>query len=115
MAKKIVKKTIKTTTKKLTKKINKKTPDKSKKQTSKSTKSISKKIIYQKVKKTMLITEITRAYPECALIMMNHGLYCVGCGVAMYETLEEGATAHGMSDLEIDSMVKEMNSTIEKK
>ena len=129
MAKKIVKKTTKKIAKKIVKKtINKKSkPTKSIKKTLKiksinSKKPISKQIITslkqesnQLIKKTMLITEITRAYPECAIIMMTHGLYCVGCGVAMYETLEEGAKAHGMSELEIDQMIKEMNSVVNKR
>jgi hybrid cluster-associated redox disulfide protein len=95
MVKKIIKKTSKKPVAKLIKPISKKKSD--------------------KIKKTMLITEITGKYPECAMIMMTHGLYCVGCGVAMYETLEDGAKAHGMSDLEIDSMVKEMNSVVNKR
>ena len=109
MAKKTVKKAKKKTIKKIAKKLVKKTAKKTSK------KSVSKKISGQKIKKTMLITELTRQYPECAMIMMNHGLYCVGCGVAMYETLEDGAKAHGMSEQEIDHMVKEMNSAIQKK
>ncbi len=136
MAKKIVKKITKKTikyqpkkiVKKTTKKIIKSKPVKTTKKISKTKpiKSYSKKLVLkpikktqqklsQAVKKTMTIAEITRAYPECALIMMNHGLYCVGCGVAMYETLEEGARAHGISDLEIDDMMKEMNSAIAKR
>ena len=37
------------------------------------------------------------------------GLSCMGCPMAMQETLEEGCKAHGMSDKEIEELVGRLN------
>jgi hybrid cluster-associated redox disulfide protein len=61
------------------------------------------------IKKDERISEILKKKPEAGYIMMKHGIHCVGCHAAMYETLEQGAQMHGMSDKEIESMIKEIN------
>lgn len=49
------------------------------------------------VTKEMSIGEIVAKYPETAGTFMEWGLHCYGCAVARYETLEQGAAAHGIS------------------
>ena len=61
------------------------------------------------ITKDWKIGEIVGKYPEAAEILVAHGLHCVGCGVAHWETLEQGAKAHGMSDEEIDQIIREVN------
>jgi hybrid cluster-associated redox disulfide protein len=39
-------------------------------------------------------------------ILMKKGLHCFGCPMAMEETIEQGAEAHG---LDADELVKEIN------
>ncbi|MBN1502606.1 DUF1858 domain-containing protein [Candidatus Woesearchaeota archaeon] len=63
----------------------------------------------------MLLGDVVKSFPETAYIMMRYGLHCVGCHVATHETIEQGAKAHGLSEKEIEKMVKEMNSLIQKK
>ncbi len=65
-----------------------------------------------KVTKDMKIGEIVAHFPEAINLMMEAGLHCVGCHVAAYETLEEGAKAHGLSDEEIKSLVDSINKKI---
>jgi hybrid cluster-associated redox disulfide protein len=64
------------------------------------------------IKKSMIFTDIINKYPEALEVMMNKGLHCVGCGMAAYETLEQGAMMHGIDP---DKLVKELNTKISKK
>ena len=62
-----------------------------------------------KIKKSMKIGEVLREKPEAARILFGAGLGCVGCPMAQMESLEDGMRAHGLSDEEIDEVVKEIN------
>lgn len=56
------------------------------------------------------IAEILEQKGELAeRILGMYGLYCGGCQGAIYETLEQGATAHGLSKLEINRLVNALN------
>ncbi len=68
-----------------------------------------------KVKKEMTLGEVVSKYPQAAELMMQRGLHCIGCGVAFFETIEQGAMAHGMSNKETEKMIKEINKRINKK
>ena len=65
-----------------------------------------------KVSLNTMLGEIASNYPKAVEILMAHGLHCIGCGVSAFETLEQGAKAHGMDDAEIKKMLKELNSAI---
>ena len=65
-----------------------------------------------KITKDMTLGEIVMKYPEAAEVMMKHGLHCVGCHMAAWETVEQGAASHGMTKKEIDKMLKEMNEAV---
>jgi hybrid cluster-associated redox disulfide protein len=65
-----------------------------------------------KITKGMTLGDIISKYPETMEIMMKYGLHCIGCHVAAWESLEQGAKAHGMSDKNIESMLKEMNEMV---
>ena len=62
-----------------------------------------------KIKKTMSLGEIVSKYPESADILIKYGLHCIGCFVATYETLEQGAMAHGIEGKKLNNMLKELN------
>ena len=62
-----------------------------------------------KITKDMKLGDVVEKYPEAARIMLKHGLHCIGCHVAAYETIEEGCSSHGMSKKDIEKMIKEMN------
>jgi hybrid cluster-associated redox disulfide protein len=64
-----------------------------------------------KITKDMKLGEIVEKFPNTVQVMLEHGLHCVGCHVAAYETLEQGCKAHGMSDEEIEGLLKKMNET----
>ena len=62
-----------------------------------------------KITKNMKISEIIKNYPKSILIFMKYGLSCVGCPLAMNETLEEGAKVHG---IDVNDLLKELNKEI---
>jgi hybrid cluster-associated redox disulfide protein len=64
------------------------------------------------VKKEMTIGEAIEKYPESAQIMLQHGLHCIGCHVATWETIEQGASAHGIDS---DKLIHDINKEISKK
>ena len=67
------------------------------------------------ITKTINLGELSNTYPELAEILVNdYGLHCVGCMAAAWETLEEGAKAHGYSGKEMAKMVKKLNQIISK-
>ena len=62
------------------------------------------------ITKTMLIGEVVGKYPRLAGVLTEkYGMHCVGCPMAGMESLEEGAMAHGMSDKQIETMIKRLN------
>jgi len=68
------------------------------------------------ITKTINLGELSNTYPELVEVLVNdYGLHCVGCLAAAFETLEEGAKAHGFSSKEIAKMVKNLNEIVKKK
>jgi len=61
------------------------------------------------ITKDTLIGDAIEKNPKAAEIMFSYGLYCIGCGGASMETIEQGAKMHGISDEKIEEMVKKMN------
>lgn len=62
-----------------------------------------------KISKKTKLSEIAKDEKLAEILMGEYGLFCVGCGMAPFETLEEGAKAHGMKDKEIEKMIKKLN------
>lgn len=48
-------------------------------------------------------------HPEIIEIFMQYGLGCVGCMAANFETIGQGATAHG---LDVDALIADINDCI---
>ncbi len=65
-----------------------------------------------KINKKMSFAEIMEKAPEAGEILFNRGMHCIGCAIAVSETLEEGALAHG---LDADEIVEEINKKISEK
>ncbi len=64
----------------------------------------------------MLIIDIVEKYPQLAeVFMLEYGLHCFGCGANVFETLEDGMSAHGMTAEEIDKIVSDVNSQLVEK
>jgi len=62
-----------------------------------------------KITKDILIGDLVENYPELASVLVEkYGFHCIGCMAAGMETLEEGATVHGMEEKEIEKLVKDL-------
>jgi len=60
--------------------------------------------------------EIIQSHPEVAqLLFEKYHLHCLGCFAAAFETLEDGAKAHGMGEKEIDQMIGELKRVLMRK
>lgn len=68
----------------------------------------------QPVTKEMTIGDAIKAFPEIAEVMLGYGLQCVGCAINPYETIEQGARGHGMDDMMIGDMLKQINFMVTK-
>ena len=57
----------------------------------------------------MAIGDVIRKYPDTIHIFLKHGLGCVGCAVAHFENIRQGAMAHG---IDVDLLMKDLNDTV---
>lgn len=64
------------------------------------------------INKNMSFAEFMETAPESAEVLFENGMHCIGCAMAMSETLEQGAWAHG---LDPDKLVNEINKKINSK
>lgn len=55
------------------------------------------------------IIEAVQNHPEILQVFAEYGLGCVGCMAARFETLEQGAAAHG---IDIDALIADLNKAI---
>ena len=55
------------------------------------------------------IIEAVQAHPEIMQVFADYGLGCIGCMAAQFETIGEGAGAHG---LDVPALIKDINDCI---
>ena len=68
----------------------------------------------KKINKEMLIADLIESYPELGNILVEkYGFYCIGCPMSAQESIEEGAKVHGMSDKDVDQMIKGLRKKVE--
>ena len=65
-----------------------------------------KKKANKKITKNMTLLEVVQKKPEAAEILAKAGMHCFGCGMAAYETLEQGCRGH---NIDVKKIVKEIN------
>lgn len=68
-----------------------------------------------RVGKDSNLGELTAKYPEAAKIMREYGLSCAGCFAAAFDTLEQGAKIHGLTEEEIKEMISRINQALKQK
>lgn len=56
------------------------------------------------------IMETVQNYPATAEVFRSFGMGCLGCAAANFETIEEGARAHGM---DLDLLIRALNAAAE--
>ncbi len=69
-----------------------------------------------KITKKDNLAKLVTKYPELTeTLMFEYGLHCLGCMAASFETLEEGAKAHGMNSKEVETMIEKLNQKVKLK
>ena len=59
----------------------------------------------------MTFAEVIKENPEVAEIFMEEGLHCIGCPMAMMETIKEGCEAHGIDS---EKLIEKINRKLKK-
>jgi hybrid cluster-associated redox disulfide protein len=62
--------------------------------------------VKEKLNKKMTFQELIEKDGAAAMKLAEKGMFCCGCPMALTETLEEGAQAHGLNP---DKLIKELN------
>ena len=57
----------------------------------------------------MNIGDVVQKYPNTIEVFFRHGLGCVGCAVARFENIAQGAMAHG---IDLDTLIKDLNQLL---
>lgn len=61
------------------------------------------------ITKNTTIGELLYVFPECAPILMEIGMHCLGCPSSQMESLEEAAMVHG---IDADLLVEKINAAM---
>lgn len=64
----------------------------------------------KKITKDMKIKEVIEKYPETLKVFDEFNFHCIGCMAASFETIEQGASVHG---IDVEEFVEKLNKSIE--
>ena len=62
-----------------------------------------------KITKDMTFGVVLKKYPHTVKTFFQYGMHCFGCHLAVDETIEQGATAHGV---EVDKLIEDLNKAV---
>ncbi len=54
------------------------------------------------------ISDVIASHPETLGVFLKYGLACVGCSLSPFETVRQGAEAHGFDEKAVKSLIKEL-------
>ena len=60
------------------------------------------------------IKELVVTYPDAGKILSEEGFGCIGCALAQFETLEDGAKAHGFDEKKLDLIIAKIKKKLSK-
>jgi len=58
------------------------------------------------------IKKLLAEHSESAEILMEYGLQCINCHFSEFDTLSDSAKIHGLSDEDVELIIKDINKTI---
>jgi hybrid cluster-associated redox disulfide protein len=64
-----------------------------------------------KISKDMTFKDVLQMGPEVIQVFMKYKMGCVGCAAAKFESIEQGAKAHG---IDVDALIRDLNVAVEK-
>ena len=62
------------------------------------------------ITKDIGIMELVQKYPQAVAVLQEYGMGCLGCAAAHFETVGEGAAAHG---IDVDAMMEAINKAVQ--
>ena len=65
-----------------------------------------------KITEDTIIADVMEEYPESVEVFMEYWLWCVWCWAASFESIEQWASAHFMSEDDISNLVKDLNEMV---
>jgi len=65
-----------------------------------------------KINRDIMIGELVMNYPAAVEVLFQYGFHCIGCGLSAYETLGQGAAAHGFDEETIDRLIEEIKIAV---
>lgn len=63
----------------------------------------------QPINKEMTFKEVLDMGPEVVAVFVKYNMGCVGCAAAKFESIEQGAKAHG---IDLDDLLRDLNDAI---
>ena len=61
------------------------------------------------INRKMSIEKVVKRHPEARLTFERHGLGCVGCQAALFESIEQGTEVHG---IDVEALIADLNREI---
>jgi len=49
------------------------------------------------ITKDMGLVEVIQRFPQTLSVFGKYGIHCIGCSMSAFETIEQGALAHGIN------------------
>ncbi|HNY61141.1 MAG TPA: DUF1858 domain-containing protein [Caldisericia bacterium] len=53
--------------------------------------------------------EVIQKYPQVIPVFFQFGLHCIGCHISAYESIKDGAAAHGV---EVEKLIEALNKAV---
>lgn len=60
------------------------------------------------------MSDVALESPRTAELLNEYGLHCMNCLFNRFDTVETGAKLHGMTEAQIQEMIKEINTLLRK-
>jgi len=67
------------------------------------------------ISKDMTLGDVITKYPNAGKVFMNYGMHCIGCHISPYESVECGASTHGITGAKFKKMMEDLNAAASKK
>jgi len=64
------------------------------------------------ITRDMNIVEMVQKHPETTGVLMKYGFHCLGCVAAQFETIGQGAEAHG---IDVAKLIGDLNKAVKEK
>lgn len=63
----------------------------------------------QTITADMSIGDVVREHPNTIQVFMQYGLGCLGCALARFENIGQGAQAHG---IDVGALIEDLNKAV---